>query len=87
MPLRLNGSRHFKSALYHPSTNGLAERAIHTVKRGLRKMEGESLEEKLSKFQEHTTFHDCNLSIRGSGTTFAIAPGFTPSRFTRQSEK
>ena len=48
--LRSNGVRHITSALYHPSTNGLAERAVQTVKRGLKQMVGASVEEKLSKF-------------------------------------
>jgi len=36
--LKLNGVIHLKSAPYHPSTNGLAERAVQIVKRGLRKI-------------------------------------------------
>ena len=35
--MKKNGIRHKTSALYHPATNGLAERAVQVVKNGLRK--------------------------------------------------
>ena len=40
-------------APYHPSSNGLAERAVKTVKEGIKKMAEGSLLDKLSRFLFH----------------------------------
>ena len=45
-----NGIIHIRSAPYHPSTNGLAERAVQTFKQSLRQISGGSIKEKLAKF-------------------------------------
>ena len=48
--LKANGIRHARSAPYHPATNRLAERAVQTVKEGLRKAVEGSLQTKLSRY-------------------------------------
>nr|XP_050045684.1 uncharacterized protein K02A2.6-like [Dermacentor andersoni] len=49
--MRSVGARHVVSAPYHPSTNGLAERFVQTLKSALRKSSpGESIDETLQNF-------------------------------------
>ena len=43
---RANGIKHVKCSPYHPSSNGLAERAVQAVKAGLKKTTG-NLEDRL----------------------------------------
>ena len=45
-----NGIRHLLTAPLSPKSNGLAERAVQTVKQGLRKQQGGALQSKLARF-------------------------------------
>lgn len=48
--LKQNGSDHVRSAPFHPSSNGLAERAVWTFKEGMKKIKGDTLQTRLSRF-------------------------------------
>ena len=48
--MKLNGIRHIKTAPYHLSTNGLAERAVQTLKKNLKKSKAGSLKTRISRF-------------------------------------
>ena len=48
--LRHNGVRHLTSAPYHPSFNGLAERAVQTLKRYMKKGSDDDVQKQFSRF-------------------------------------
>ena len=45
-----NGIRHMTSAPFHPSSNGLAERAVQSFKEGVKKLDGGNIEDKIVRF-------------------------------------
>ena len=59
-----NGIKHVTTAQYHPASNGLAERAVQTVKNGLKKMTTGTLDDRLA----HFLFQNCLTPHSITGT-------------------
>ena len=57
--MKKNGIRHRQTAPYHPSSNGLAERAVQSFKLALKKSTSGTLQQRLSDFllYQHITPH------------------------------
>ena len=57
--LESNAIRHAKLSPYHPSSNGFVERAVQSLKNGLKKVKEGTLEARIAKilFQYRITLH------------------------------
>ena len=57
--IKQNGIRHVRSAPYHPTSNGLAERAVQTLKAFMKKETNGTVDTRVSSFlsQYRTTLH------------------------------
>ena len=51
--LKQNGIQHVRTSAYHPSSNGLAERYVQTVKQGLKKITLGSMESRIARLLSH----------------------------------
>ena len=51
--LKKNGIQHVRPAPYHPSTNGLAERAVQLFKQGMKKLTAGTIDERVARFLFH----------------------------------
>ena len=87
--LKNNGIKHTTSAPYHPSSNGLAERAVQIVKRGLKKVTSGPMSTRLAKvLLSHRTTPQGTTGIspakllleRSPRTRFDIIRPNTPER-------
>ena len=59
-----NGIKHWRSSPYHPSSNGLAEKATEIVKQGLKRMMDGTSSYNLSQLPSATKHSSqCNWSI------------------------
>lgn len=66
--------KHVKTAPYYPQSNGLAERAVRTVKEGLRKNTAGTLQERLIKF----LFRYRTTPLEGGKSPAELLLGFRP---------
>ena len=62
---QLNGIRHVQTTPYHPSSNGLAERAVQVFKQGMRKQSMGSIHDKIARL----LFQYCITPHSTTGTT------------------
>ena len=67
--LKKNGIKHITSAPYHPATNGMAERAVQIVKRGLKKITQGSIRTRPQSLSINTAFDNRNVSGRDATRT------------------
>lgn len=66
--MKQNGIRHVRSAPFHPSSNGLVERAVQTFKEGMEKIKGGTTQTRLSKIlvqlSHYTSCDNRPVSVR-----------------------
>ena len=59
---KMNDIKHITPSPYHPSSNGLAERAVQTVKEWIKRSENGTLETHLARFY-YTTINNQHITL------------------------
>lgn len=88
--LKRNGIRHVQSAPYHPASNGLVERAVHTFKEGMKRLKGGTLNTRLLHFllryRITPQFHWFVSRTVDVGQDIAFATGSAAARCRQESQ-
>lgn len=71
-----NGITHIRTAPYHPNSNGIAERAVRTVKAALKKVNVGTFDERLARF----LFNSHNTPTAATGVSPAVSMFGRPLR-------
>jgi transposase InsO family protein len=85
--LKSNGVRHVRNPPYHPASNGVVERAVQTLKGGLKKLKAGSIETKVSRFlfAYRVTQYGCIPRGANVWSPYAHCYGQSPPRSWKES--
>ena len=73
---KTNGVRHVRTAPYHPSSNGQAERFVRILKEALKKVAGKDVEAQLARFLFRYRITPHTTTGRAIGTNLQSSSSF-----------